>query len=203
MEFRQLLPEPATVDVDVLLASLAPGEHAALGPSVHGGQLRHQRRWPGHVRRPLGAPRRRRGPRHVPRPAGAVRRGHVRNRNAAHGALRPHPRQARAARAREPSGVCRPSRWPASSPAAARCPRTSRCSPSRRRASSCSRRPRSSTGRWAAQVEVVCLDPGELTLTTVLRHLRSEHGIRSLLCEGGPTLFGGAAAGGAWSTSCF
>jgi len=43
---------------------------------------------------------------------------------------------------------------------------------------------------WAAQVQVVRLDPGELTLTTVLRHLRSEHGIRSLLCEGGPTLFG-------------
>jgi 5-amino-6-(5-phosphoribosylamino)uracil reductase len=37
---------------------------------------------------------------------------------------------------------------------------------------------------------VIRIDPGELTLTTVLRHLRSEHGIRSLLCEGGPTLFG-------------
>ena len=29
----------------------------------------------------------------------------------------------------------------------------------------------------------------ELTITTALRHLRREQGIRSLLCEGGPTLF--------------
>lgn len=41
-----------------------------------------------------------------------------------------------------------------------------------------------------AQVEVVELDPGELTLTTAMRRLRSGFGIRSLLCEGGPTLFG-------------
>jgi 5-amino-6-(5-phosphoribosylamino)uracil reductase len=42
-----------------------------------------------------------------------------------------------------------------------------------------------------AQVEVVELDPGEMTLTTALRRLRDDFGIRSLLCEGGPTLFGG------------
>ena len=42
-----------------------------------------------------------------------------------------------------------------------------------------------------AQLEVVRLDPGELTLTTAMRRLRSEFGIRSLLCEGGPTLFNG------------
>lgn len=42
-----------------------------------------------------------------------------------------------------------------------------------------------------AQIEVVRLDAGELTLTTALRRLRSEFGIRSLLCEGGPTLFNG------------
>ena len=41
-----------------------------------------------------------------------------------------------------------------------------------------------------AQVEVVELDRGELTLTTVMRRLRTGFGIRSLLCEGGPTLFG-------------
>jgi riboflavin-specific deaminase-like protein len=40
-----------------------------------------------------------------------------------------------------------------------------------------------------APVEVVWLDPGELTLTTALRRLRADFGIRSLLCEGGPTLF--------------
>jgi riboflavin biosynthesis pyrimidine reductase len=41
-----------------------------------------------------------------------------------------------------------------------------------------------------AQVDLVELDPAELTLTAVLRHLRSDYGIRSLLCEGGPTMFG-------------
>jgi riboflavin-specific deaminase-like protein len=42
----------------------------------------------------------------------------------------------------------------------------------------------------SAQVEVIRLDPGELTLTTALRRLRSLHNVRSLLCEGGPTVFG-------------
>ncbi len=42
---------------------------------------------------------------------------------------------------------------------------------------------------FKAQVELVRVDPGELTLTTVMRRLR-EHGVGSLLCEGGPTLFG-------------
>ncbi len=38
--------------------------------------------------------------------------------------------------------------------------------------------------------EVVGLDPAELTLTSVVRRLREEYGVRHLLCEGGPTLFG-------------
>ena len=42
----------------------------------------------------------------------------------------------------------------------------------------------------AAEVDVVRLDPGELTLTTMMRRLRSAYDVRSLLCEGGPTLFG-------------
>lgn len=42
----------------------------------------------------------------------------------------------------------------------------------------------------AARVEVVELDPGELTLTTAMRRLRSEYRVRALLCEGGPTIFG-------------
>jgi riboflavin biosynthesis pyrimidine reductase len=41
-----------------------------------------------------------------------------------------------------------------------------------------------------AQVRLERLDPGELTLTTAVRRLREEYGVRSLLCEGGPTLFG-------------
>jgi riboflavin-specific deaminase-like protein len=42
----------------------------------------------------------------------------------------------------------------------------------------------------AACVTLVRLDPAELTLTSALRHLRDEHGVRALLCEGGPTLMG-------------
>jgi riboflavin-specific deaminase-like protein len=42
----------------------------------------------------------------------------------------------------------------------------------------------------AARVELVRLDPAELTLTSALRHLRAEHDVRALLCEGGPTLTG-------------
>jgi riboflavin-specific deaminase-like protein len=42
----------------------------------------------------------------------------------------------------------------------------------------------------AAQVELVLVDRGELTLTTVLRRLRTDFGIAALLCEGGPTVFG-------------
>lgn len=44
--------------------------------------------------------------------------------------------------------------------------------------------------RLTAEVEVVRLDPGELTLTTMMRRLRSTYDVRSVLCEGGPTLFG-------------
>jgi riboflavin-specific deaminase-like protein len=46
------------------------------------------------------------------------------------------------------------------------------------------------TASLTAQVDVVRLDPGELTLTTMMRRLRSAYDVRSLLCEGGPTLFG-------------
>jgi riboflavin-specific deaminase-like protein len=46
------------------------------------------------------------------------------------------------------------------------------------------------TSGLAAQVEVVGPDPGELTLTTMMRRLRSDYDVRSVLCEGGPTLFG-------------
>lgn len=42
-----------------------------------------------------------------------------------------------------------------------------------------------------AHVEVVRLDAGQLTLTTMMRRLRSDYDVRSLLCEGGPLVFGG------------
>jgi riboflavin-specific deaminase-like protein len=41
-----------------------------------------------------------------------------------------------------------------------------------------------------AQVQLVRLDRRELTLVTVLGELRSDFGIGLLLCEGGPTVFG-------------
>ena len=41
-----------------------------------------------------------------------------------------------------------------------------------------------------ANVEVVRLDPGRLTFGTVLRHLYDHHDVRVLLCEGGPTVTG-------------
>ena len=41
-----------------------------------------------------------------------------------------------------------------------------------------------------ARVTLVRLDPAELTLTSALRWLRAERHVRSLLCEGGPTLMG-------------
>ena len=44
--------------------------------------------------------------------------------------------------------------------------------------------------RCAAQVEVVRLEPELPALTSALGRLRQDHGVRSLLCEGGPTLFG-------------
>ena len=42
----------------------------------------------------------------------------------------------------------------------------------------------------AADVEVVTLDPGELTFATALHRLRNDYEIRALLCEGGPSVFG-------------
>jgi riboflavin biosynthesis pyrimidine reductase len=46
------------------------------------------------------------------------------------------------------------------------------------------------TSACSAQVEVVRLDPGELTMTTAFRRLTSDYNVRVLLCEGGPTVFG-------------
>jgi riboflavin biosynthesis pyrimidine reductase len=46
------------------------------------------------------------------------------------------------------------------------------------------------TSAVAAEVEVVELDPAELTFATALGRLRQDHGVRALLCEGGPGVFG-------------
>jgi riboflavin biosynthesis pyrimidine reductase len=42
----------------------------------------------------------------------------------------------------------------------------------------------------AARLEVTRLPAGMLTMTAALEHLRREHGARSVLCEGGPTVLG-------------
>jgi riboflavin biosynthesis pyrimidine reductase len=42
----------------------------------------------------------------------------------------------------------------------------------------------------AASVELVRLDPAELTCATVLRRLHADFDVRALLCEGGPSTFG-------------
>jgi riboflavin-specific deaminase-like protein len=47
------------------------------------------------------------------------------------------------------------------------------------------------TSGLAARVDVVHMDPDELTLTAAMRRLRSAYDVRSVLCEGGPTLFCG------------
>ncbi len=50
------------------------------------------------------------------------------------------------------------------------------------------------TESCAAQLEVVLAPPEALTPARVLGRLRAEHGIRSVLCEGGPTLLAGLLA---------
>jgi riboflavin biosynthesis pyrimidine reductase len=45
-----------------------------------------------------------------------------------------------------------------------------------------------------AQVELAALEPAELTLSTALARLRSTYAVRTLLCEGGPTVFGALLA---------
>jgi riboflavin biosynthesis pyrimidine reductase len=45
-------------------------------------------------------------------------------------------------------------------------------------------------GDVAASVEVVRVDPAQLTVAWALRDLRANHGARLVLCEGGPTLLG-------------
>ena len=52
------------------------------------------------------------------------------------------------------------------------------------------------TSGFAAQVEVTVLDPDELTFAEAFRRLRADHDARSLLCEGGPTVFGALLTAG-------
>lgn len=49
------------------------------------------------------------------------------------------------------------------------------------------------TSAARARVEVVSMDPDQISFAAVLSHLRSEHDIRALLCEGGPRVFAALA----------
>ena len=48
----------------------------------------------------------------------------------------------------------------------------------------------------AAQVELCALPGGQMTFTTALDRLRADYGVRTLLCEGGPRVFGAILAEG-------
>ncbi len=189
MEFRQLLPEPASVEVDALLASLAPGEAAreerphtvvnfvasADGRATLGGRSG-----------PLGDDGDRAMFHGLREQFDAVLPGTGTLRTESYGRIlgKPERRQRRAAQGRpaEPLAciVTRSGDLPRDIPLFAEPEaRVAIFSPTE-----------IVDQGWAAQVEVIRIDPGELTLTTVMRRLRSEHDIRSLLCEGGPTLFG-------------
>ena len=48
--------------------------------------------------------------------------------------------------------------------------------------------------RWLARLEVTRLPAEMLTMTSVLELLRADHGARSVLCEGGPTILGALLA---------
>ena len=48
-------------------------------------------------------------------------------------------------------------------------------------------------GAVRAQLEVVLMDPDQISFAAVLSHLRSMHDVRALLCEGGPRVFGALA----------
>jgi riboflavin-specific deaminase-like protein len=189
MEFRQLLPEPASVDVDVLLASLAPGKRApadrpytvvnfvtsADGRATFGGRSG-----------PLGDDGDRAMFHGLREQFDAVISGTGTLRTERYGRIlgKPERRERRTARglSAEPLAcvVTRSGEVPTDIPLFAEPEaRIVVFTPTE-----------ILEADWGAQVEVIRIDPGELTLTTVLRKLRSEHGIRSLLCEGGPTLFG-------------
>jgi riboflavin biosynthesis pyrimidine reductase len=47
------------------------------------------------------------------------------------------------------------------------------------------------TAGLAAQIDAVVIERDELTMANVLRRLHADHGVGTLLCEGGPMLFGG------------
>jgi riboflavin biosynthesis pyrimidine reductase len=49
-----------------------------------------------------------------------------------------------------------------------------------------------------AQVEVVFMEPDQISFAAVLSNLRSMHDVRALLCEGGPRVFGALAREGAF-----
>lgn len=189
MEFRQLLPEPATVEVAALLASMQLEAKAsderpytiANFISSADGRATFQGR-----SGPLGDPADRKLFHGLREQVDAVFAGTTTLRVERYGRLARDPerrtRRERQGRSPEPLAcvVTRSGDVPTEAPLFAEAEaRIVVFTPVAVDLDGC-----------AAHVEVVRLDPGELTLTTVARRLRSDFGVRSLLCEGGPTVFG-------------
>ena len=194
VEFRQLLPEPARSMCAALLRRWRSVARAGARAPLRGRELHRQRRRPRDVpgrSGALGDPADRFLFHGLREQADAVLAGTRTLKIERYGRIM---RDAEARRRREQAGR---------SPGAARVRRhpqrrrsrpTSRCSPSPRRGSCSSPRCRSTSSGCAGSRRAGReLDPGELTLTTVLRRLRSRLRVASLLCEGGPTVFGVAA----------
>jgi 5-amino-6-(5-phosphoribosylamino)uracil reductase len=189
MDFRQLLPEPDTVDVQTLLSALDLGERAPGGrpytvvnfvASVDGRATLHGRSGG------LGDDGDRAMFHGLREQVDAVLTGTGTLRTERYGRMlgKDERRRRRAERGREPEPlaciVSRSGDVPTDIPLFAEPEaRVVIFAPAEIDTSAC-----------AAHVDVVALDPGELTLTTALRRLYTDYEVRSLLCEGGPTLFG-------------
>ena len=188
LEFRQLLPEPTAVQLDALLDSIvAPGEIPPERPHVIAnfvatadGRATFQGR-----SGPLGDDGDRAMFHGLRERADAVLVGTNTLRTERYGRIlsRPERRERRTAAGREAEPVAcivsRTGHLPLDIPLFAE--------PEQRIVVFSDRQ--LDLGGVAAQIEFVHLEAGAMTLTTVLGHLRTAHGVRLLLCEGGPTMF--------------
>jgi riboflavin biosynthesis pyrimidine reductase len=189
LEFRQLLPEPATIEIEALLATLGPGDGASADrpytlvnfvASVDGRATLSGRSGG------LGDDGDRAVFHGLREQVDAVLAGTVTLRTERYGRIiaSPERRERRVERGRRDEPIAcvltRSGELPTEIPLFGE--PTARIvvfSPTPIDTESC-----------AAKVDVVQIDPGELTVTTALRRLRADYDVKSLLCEGGPTLFG-------------
>ncbi len=189
MQFRQLLPAPATVDVDALLDSLDPAEgapaerpHTAVnfvasadGHATFGGRSGQlgddgDRIMFHGLRERFDAVLAGTGTLHTERYGRILANEARRRRRVEHG-LGPEPLACIITR-----GGSIPEDIPLLAEPEAR---VVVLSPVAVRATA-----------WRAHVEQVRLQPGQPLISSALGELRARYGVRSLLCEGGPALFG-------------